>query len=120
MTPEKREELTKQLAEHGLSVLLTRDFDAILLQLARLAQFERLMVINEHLFNAVGIAAIRASCGVDSDNDLRPMEVIDIPLIGIEVNRATQIMLDKQAHIDLHRLPAAVLAFVGILSAEVR
>lgn len=44
MTPEKRTELQRTLKGHGLTVLLTRDYDAILQQLARLAQFERLMI----------------------------------------------------------------------------
>jgi len=44
MTPEKYAELTKHLAGQGLTVLPTRDFDSILLQLARLAEFKRLML----------------------------------------------------------------------------
>lgn len=44
MTPEKREQLKKQLAAHGLTVILTKDFDSICLQLAGLVRFKRNML----------------------------------------------------------------------------
>jgi hypothetical protein len=44
MTPEKFTEMERKLDRHGLTVLLTRDYVAMLIQLARLAQFERLMI----------------------------------------------------------------------------
>jgi hypothetical protein len=44
MTPEKRNELIRSLNDTGMTVLLTRDYASMLLQLARLSQFERLMV----------------------------------------------------------------------------
>lgn len=44
MTPETRTELKRKLADHGLTVLRTEDHNAMLQQLARLSQFERLML----------------------------------------------------------------------------
>ncbi|HIJ95802.1 MAG TPA: hypothetical protein HPP94_08725 [Desulfuromonadales bacterium] len=44
MTLQKRDELQRTLNDHGLTVLFTRDYDDIKRQLARLAQFERLMI----------------------------------------------------------------------------
>lgn len=120
MTPEKREELTQQLADQGLSVLLTRDFDSILIQLARLAQFERLMITNDHLFDTAAVKSISRSCDVAADDDCRPMEILDIPTIEIELHRALHAQLDKQICINPFRVHAAVTAFIGILCAEAR
>lgn len=120
MTPEKRAELTAQLADHGLSVLLTRDLDGILLELARLAQFERLVMTNDHIFNAGDIAAIRASCALDPSDRCRPMEVIDVPVILDQVNKALHVELDKQTSINPLRVNAAVIAFTGIIRVEAR
>lgn len=44
MTPEQRQHLIKKMDENGMTVLLTRDYFGMLLQLARLSQFERLMI----------------------------------------------------------------------------
>ncbi|MFZ2949533.1 MAG: hypothetical protein WA003_08610 [Desulfuromonadaceae bacterium] len=120
MTPETRKKLEQKLNEHGLSVLLTRDYDSILLQLASLAQFKRLMLTNAPPFCAADISAICRSSDIETDRDMRPMEILDIPVIGMELNRALQDQLDKRACISLHRVNAAVLAFVGILCAEGR
>lgn len=129
MTPEKREELTNQLADQGLSVLLTHDFDSILIELARLAQFERLMMTaleNDPLeLLDVVMAEVRAQQEEPphvmlNPADLRPMETIDIPWILMEVNRPLQAMLNKQTSIDIKRVHAAVAAFVGILRTEER
>ncbi|MDD5106074.1 MAG: hypothetical protein PHC49_10705 [Desulfuromonadaceae bacterium] len=126
MTPEKYIELTKQLAGQGLSVLPTRDFDAILMQLARLVQFERLMitalendplelldVIMEEVHAEQNAAADIPGCAA-----MRPLEILDIPSIQIETFRALYDRLDKNICINPTRVHAAVSAFVGILCAE--
>lgn len=122
MTPEKRAELTAQLAQHGLSVLLTRDYDAILLHLARLAQFERLVMANGHLFNPADIEAIRRSCdsGYPSAAGIRLLDILDIPVILAAMNRELRRRMDEQTRIDPDRLSAATAAFIGILCAEVK
>ena len=69
MKPETRQKLDEKLNQHGLSVLLTRDYDSILMQLARLAQFERLMLLAaagnpavefavEHVLREQGVPAV--------------------------------------------------------------
>ncbi|MDD5107591.1 MAG: hypothetical protein PHC49_18505 [Desulfuromonadaceae bacterium] len=120
MTPEKRIELTKQLAGQGLYVLPTRDFDAILLQLARLAQFERLMMLEAECSAWVDIAAqrVKAEQALPDDDAIRPLEVLDIPSIQIETFRALYDRLEKNICINPNRVHAAVAAFVGILCAE--
>ena len=123
MTPEKRAKLTKQLADHGLSVLLTRDFDSILIQLARLAQFERLMETKAEYDKRLAeiIKMIRLIQGPDNiahpenNGPCRSMDILDIPAILPVVNRALHVQLDKKALIDLHATEAATAAFIGIL-----
>lgn len=127
MTPEKRRELTKQLGDQGLYVIPTRDFDAILMQLARLAQFERLM-----LSAAAGNPVVEFAVDHVRDEQqapphmisdaaaLRPLTSLDIPTVLNEVNRALHEQMDKQAHIDPQRAQVAALAFVSILRAEDR
>lgn len=44
MSPETRTKLKNTLADHGLTVLQSKDHTAMLQELARLAQFERLML----------------------------------------------------------------------------
>jgi uncharacterized protein (DUF302 family) len=44
MSPETRTKLKNTLADHGLTVLKTVDHNAMLQELARLAQFERLIL----------------------------------------------------------------------------
>lgn len=119
---EKRTELTAHLASNGLTVLLTHDYDAILLQLARLAQFERLIV----KFAEVDKSGL-VKDAIQSVHDLqyypvegRPLDILDIPTILAGVNKALHAQLDKGAHINTERLYAAASAFVGILSVEVR
>jgi hypothetical protein len=123
MTPEKRVELTTQLADHGLSVLLTKDFDAILIQLARLAQFERLIVTaaegNPRLADAVKMARLIQDTAAASESH-HPLAILDIPTIIIDLHRALHDMLDKQACIAPLRVHAAVAAFTGIIRAEQR
>lgn len=120
MTPETRAKLEQKLAEHGLTVLLTRDYDSILIQLARLALFERLVITNDHLFAAADVEALRhASRDIETADDTRLLTTLDIPTIGIEVHRALHNKLDSRVCIDPVRLNAAVAAFVGILCAEV-
>ena len=126
MTPEKRRELTKQLADQGLSVLLTRDFDSILMQLARLAQFERMMVEmgeadkSHRVKDCIAVTRARqeAPPNMPGYEEMRPLEILDIPTINIELHRALHDRLDKQVCINPLRLHAAVAAFVGILCAE--
>lgn len=126
MTPEKYIELTKQLAGQGLSVLPTRDFDSILMQLARLAQFERLIMNaleNDplELFEVV-MEEVRAEQNAAADipgcDAMRALKIYDIPVIEIALHRALHERLEKQACINPLRVNAAVLAFVGIISAE--
>lgn len=125
MTPEKRRELTTQLGDQGLYVIPTRDFDAILMQLARLAQFERMMLTVAAGNPAVEFAVEHVQCEqqapphmISDAAALRPLTTLDIPTVLNDVNRALHDQLDKQAHIDPLRAQAAALAFVGILRAE--
>lgn len=120
MTPEKQAELTRQFADHGLTVLLSKDFDSILIQLARLAQFERLMrqQAEENPWVMGGVAAVQAeqerfTPGVSR---FRPaLELIDIPAILAAVNRELQAQYDASARFDQNDLSAATAAFIGIL-----
>lgn len=105
------------------------DLDGILLQLARLAQFERIMIEmgdldkSHRVKDCIELTRVRQEAPpyVKPDtNDMRPMETIDIPYVLMEVNRVLQASLDKRAVIDIHRVQAAALAFIGILCAETR
>lgn len=121
MTPEKREQLTAHLAQHGLSVLMTKDLDGILLQLAKLAQFNRLMLTaaagNPVVEFAVDHVQREQACVDASDWDFAiPMETANIPWLLQAVNVELQQLLDKRASIQPDRLPAAVAAFSAIIS----
>lgn len=120
MTPEKREELTHHLAGHGLSVLLTKDFDSILLQLARLAQFERLMENKSESDKRLSETIKMVRLIQDSVSDLpadqpRPLEIVDVPTILTDVHKALHRELDHTACIDHSSINAATAAFIGIL-----
>lgn len=123
MTPEKHTELNEQ----GYSVIKTSDLDAILLQLARLAQFERLMIEmgnldeSHRVRDCIEITRVRQEAPpyVKPDtNDMRPLAILDIPMIGIELHQALHEQLDKHVCINPVRVQAAISAFVGILRAE--
>lgn len=120
MTPEKREELTKHLAGQGLFVLQTRDFDSILMQLARLAQFERLMISYSEgektglVRDLIKVAHV-VTDHADNPSDCRPLECVDIPSILADVNRELQAQMDRGAYIDHSTIHAATVAFSGIL-----
>lgn len=123
MTPDRLIELQKQLADHGLTVMLTRNFDSLLLQLARLAQFERLMEgkaeHDKRLSETVKMVRLiqrpltRRNDLVDTPS--QPLEILDIPTILSTVNKELQTQLDNQARIDHDILPAAVGAFTTLL-----
>jgi hypothetical protein len=120
MTPEKREKLTSDLAPHGLSVLLTRDFDGILLQLARLAQFERLMMLTAAGNPSVECAVEHVHCQqispVPSPREFsEPLETIHIPQLLQAVNVELQRAMDNGGNLMPDRVAAAVLAFSAIL-----
>lgn len=115
MTPEKREQLTDHLAEHGLSVLLTKDFDAILMQLARLAQFERLMLTAAAGNPAVEFAVEHVRYEQGDDDNTRPLEISDLPKVLTAAHKHLHDQLGKPARLDTHTVNAAVSAFVGIL-----
>lgn len=120
MTPEKRTEITAQLADHGLTVLLTTDYKSILIQLARLAQFERLMMIEAECSPWVEVALqrVKAEQVVVIDNHVRPIGILDIPTVQMQVHRAMHECLKKNVNINPQRVDAAVLAFIGILCVE--
>ena len=129
MKPETRAKLEQKLNEHGLTVIMTKDFDSILLQLARLAQFERLMVemgnldTSHRVKDCIEITRVRQEAPPymkPNSNNMLPLSITDIPQINIEVHRALHARLDKQVCINPLRLHAAVSAFVGILCAEAR
>jgi hypothetical protein len=120
MTPEKRAELTKHLAGHGMSVLMTKDFDSILMQLARLAQFERLMETKSESDKRLSetIKMVRLIQGPVSPlpaDQPRLLEILDIPTILTDVHKALHRELDHTARIDHNSINAATAAFIGIL-----
>lgn len=120
MTPEKREQLTSDLAPHGLTVLLTRDYDATLMQLARLAQFERLMMRTAAGNPAVECAVEHVQCQQISTYPKGrefnvPLETVHIPQILQAVNTELQRTLDSNGNLMPDRLTAAVLAFSAVL-----
>lgn len=120
MTPEARAELEQNLASHGLTVLLTRDYDAMLLHLARLAQFERLLIMaaeNDPLCR-YAFDLVEARRLPDSGPCSYRLEILDIPEILSTLNRVLNSLIDRQARINAERLPSAAAAFVGILCAE--
>lgn len=88
MTPETRSKLEKTLSDHGLTVVLTRDHNAMLLQLASLAEFKRLM-----LTAAAGNPAVEYTVSHVIKNQLQtkitqPLSMEQIPAILAMVNRA--------------------------------
>ena len=127
MIPETRAKLEQKLNELGLSVLRTCDYDAILMQLARLAQFERMMVEmgeadkSHRVKDCIAVTRARqeAPPNMPGYEEMRPLEILDIPTINIELHRALHDRLEKQVCINPLRVHAAVAAFVGILCAEV-
>lgn len=118
MTPQTRAELEQKLAAHGLTVLLTRDFDAIMLQLDRLAQFERLMQEvaegNPPVEFAMGYVRAMQHYPVES----RPMEILDIPEIMIGLLRELHEQINRGTRIRCERITAATTAFIGIITAR--
>ncbi|BCS54533.1 hypothetical protein [Geobacter sp. SVR] len=122
--PPAQRKIAAELAPHGLTVLLTRDYNSILLQLARLAQFERLVVNLAEADQSGRVAdcikcvrVLQTAPHVAPGEDVRPMEVLDIPHIVTDVHRELHARLDRKTHISPERLHAATAAFVGILSA---
>lgn len=120
MTPQTRAELEQKLAEHGLTVLLTRDYNTILLHLARLAQFERLLLtaaktdpLCQHALDL-----IQAHWLPYNDDCPDTLGILDIPEILMAINRVLNSLSDRQARINTDRLPAAIAAFAGILCAQ--
>lgn len=126
MTLDERIELTRTLAGQGLTVIPTRDYDGILLQLARLAQFERL-VMNAVDIDPLGlfeqvIAEIHTEMNEADNpryNTMRPMDVVDIPMVQMETFRALYARINTDICLDPTRVDAAVSAFAGILFARV-
>lgn len=120
MTPAQRAQLEDTLQQHGLTVVLTRDYDSILLQLARLAQFERLVILEAECSSWVNTALERIRqeqqrFTPDERPECRPMEILDIPEILGEVNRLLHRQLHRGAALRTEHLPAACAAFTGIL-----
>lgn len=123
MTPEKRAALENTLAEHGLTVMLTSDHKALLQNLARLAQFERLM---QHMaegdmtgMTARTVDTVRMVMACpEYSGEIKQLQVLDIPEIITEVHRDLHKLLDDGAHI----LPAwqfiARAAFIAILTGR--
>jgi len=124
MTTESRPIEIRESGTH--SVIRTADLDNILMQLARLAQFERLMINalkNDPLeLLDVIMAEVHAEQNAAADipgcDAMRPLKIIDIPKIEIALHRELHERLDKQVCIHPQRMNAAVVAFVGILCAE--
>jgi hypothetical protein len=123
MTPEKRDKLTQQLAEQGLTVLMTRDYDAILLQLARLAQFERLLdgkaESDKRLAEIIRFIRLMQmpveSFRPGDIEKARPLETLDVPTILTGVHKALHVQLDNCATVYHNSIHAATAAFIGIL-----
>lgn len=114
MTPDQQK-IATELVPHGLSVLLTRDFDAILLQLARLAQFERLMLTAAAGNPAVEFAIEHVRAQQGDDDITRPLEISDLPKVLTAAHKHLHDQLGKPARLDTHSVNAAVTVFVGIL-----
>lgn len=120
MTPQTRAELEQKLAEHGLTVLLTRDYNTILLHLARLAQFERLLLTAAKTdpLCQYALDLIQARWLPYNDDCPDALGILDIPEILMAINRVLNSLSDRQARINTDRLPAAIAAFAGILCAQ--
>ncbi|BCS55170.1 hypothetical protein [Geobacter sp. SVR] len=117
MTPETREKLDRKLREHGLTVLLSRDYDQILHQLARLSEFKCLIECCE---TAPVLAAVKCVDRIQAQRDGHgdapaALAVLDIPAIQSALNRALYGLHAKGRRVNLERLPAAITAFLGIL-----
>ncbi len=123
MTPQKRTELTQKMAEYGLSVMLTRDYDSLLTQLASLAQFERVMLsIAECNPAAAGmVSEIRSEQRrfTEPTGPARQMTVLDIPGILRDANQALHTALDRELQFRPELLPVATALFSSILCREV-
>lgn len=122
MTPEKRVELTTLMAANGLSLLLARDFDALLLQLAHLAQFERLLLQaadgNPHLECAIAYVKKQQTLFDEPAADQRALELLDIPTILCRVSGALHEALATGNRINIDLTPTATAVFVKILCPE--
>lgn len=124
MAPEKLTQLEQTLEPQGLTVLMTRDYNAILLHLARLAQFERIMTQlagadkSGRTADCLKLAVVMQEEPLCLADDQRPLQIIDIPEILGQVNRALYAKRGRETSISPLRLDAAVAAFVGILCAE--
>jgi hypothetical protein len=115
MSPETCAKLEQKLNEHGLTVMLTRDHTAIMLQLARLAQFERQLVTMAQVDRPLA-AYVKKARELDTlDSETRVMETLDIPEILTAINRGLHGQITRRASIDPARIPAAVTAFIGII-----
>jgi hypothetical protein len=120
MTPEKYIELSTTLAGQGLTVLPTKDFDPILIQLARLAQFERPMLTkaesDKRLAETINmVRLIQDSVSPLPANQPRHLEILDIPTIVTAVHHELHDQLGRCARVDHNSIHAATAAFIGIL-----
>lgn len=100
--------------------MLTKDYNTILMQLARLAQFERLMHLaaNDLAGADLTLEQIRAEqrrFAMEGTDILRPMETLDVPTILAEVNKALHEQMDNQARLDFDSIHAATSTFTAIL-----
>jgi hypothetical protein len=115
---------TESNATH--TTLLTSDFDAILIQLARLAQFERMLVeladvdTSHRVKDCIAVTRARQiePPYIPGYADRRPLETIDIPAIGLQLHQALHGCLDQQVCLNPLRVHAAVSTLLAILQAE--
>lgn len=90
MTPATREKLEQTLIDHGLTVLQTRDHNAILQQLASLAEFKRL-VLTAAAGNPIVEYAVSHVIKKQLQTKItQPQSMEQIPEILAMVNRALQ------------------------------
>lgn len=106
-----------------ITTIPTATFDSILIQFARLAQFERLMVTKaEH---DPRLAAIIKMVQLDQGpvvlagdaalEQLRPLEVGDLPIVLSAAHKHLHDQLGQPSLLDATAINAAVAAFVGLL-----
>lgn len=93
MSPETRTKLKNTLADHGLTVLQTKDHTAMLQELARLAQFERLMLTTaagnppvETAVEHVILSQLQSAGTPVPDAFTGAMEIDDIPRVMREAH----------------------------------
>jgi hypothetical protein len=113
----------KYLSDDEMSVLRTCDFAALLIQLAHLAQFKRLVVDAAGLYPMLDgvLEYIRGQQQpAPPEGSARPLEILDIPSIMHQVHGGLCTILDCGGNINPDRLPIAVDAFVAVLGAEVQ